>query len=128
MEQLQHMDKLAQEKHTHLEQQTIEYLLHLLKDQGVDNFVANGVGMILGPGINIKRDPRNGRNFEYLSEDPFLSGELGSSFVLGVQSCGVASCVKHFAVNNQEMIIDLFIRDMKDQLLDQIQKCLQLGK
>lgn len=60
------------------------------------------VSMLLGPGINIRRSALGGRNFEYASEDPFLSGSYGSAFVKGVQSQGVSAVPKHFAVNNQE--------------------------
>ena len=61
-----------------------------------------GKDIILGPGVNIIRSPLNGRNFEYLSEDPFLAGKMAVGYILGVQSEGISACVKHYAANNEE--------------------------
>ena len=59
--------------------------------------------ILLGPGVNITRTPLNGRNFEYMGEDPYLAGQMVVQYVRGVQQNGVAACVKHYAVNNQEV-------------------------
>jgi len=64
--------------------------------------LARGKNIMLGPGMNIMRTPLNGRNFEYLGEDPYLAGKMAVGFIAGEQSQGIASCAKHFALNDQE--------------------------
>ncbi|MFP4310873.1 MAG: glycoside hydrolase family 3 C-terminal domain-containing protein [Nitriliruptoraceae bacterium] len=73
---------------------------------------AEQVSVLLGPGLNLKRHPAGGRNFEYLSEDPVLAGRLAGSLVRGIQSEGVGACLKHLAANHQEtfrMVVDTIV-------------------
>lgn len=72
-----------------------------------------GVGLFLGPGVNIKRNPLCGRNFEYFSEDPYLAGKLAASFIKNAQKNGIGTSLKHFACNNQE-----YKRFNSDSILD----------
>jgi beta-glucosidase len=77
-------------------------LIHKLGQALAEECIALNVDVILGPGVNMKRTPLCGRNFEYYSEDPYLAGEMAVSFINGVQNKGVGTSLKHFAANNQE--------------------------
>lgn len=77
-------------------------VLHTLGTALGEECQAEDVAMLLGPGLNMKRSPLCGRNFEYFSEDPYLAGELGAAYIQSLQEQGVSACVKHFACNNQE--------------------------
>lgn len=82
--------------------------------------LAQGVHIVLGPGINIKRSPLCGRNFEYYSEDPFLTGALGVAFTRGLQKEGPGVSVKHFAANNQETNRQTISADVDERTLREI--------
>lgn len=73
-----------------------------------------GVGLVLGPGVNLKRNPLCGRNFEYFSEDPYLAGKLAAGFIRGAEAQGISTSLKHFAANSQELS-----RFTSDSVLDE---------
>lgn len=76
--------------------------------------------VLLGPGVNIYRTPLNGRNFEYMGEDPYLTSAMAVEYIKGVQQNGVAACVKHFALNNQETNRDKYDVSISDRVLHEI--------
>ena len=78
-------------------------LIYKMGQALAEECLQHGVSVLLGPGVNMKRSPLCGRNFEYFSEDPELAGEMGAAFIAGVQSMGVGTSLKHFAGNSQEM-------------------------
>lgn len=85
-----------------------------------DDARARGVGILLGPGVNIYRYPLCGRNFEYMGEDPYLTSELACKYIEGVQSRGVISTIKHFAANNQEWNRHHASSDIDERTLQEI--------
>jgi beta-glucosidase len=89
-------------------------LLAALGETLGDECQAEDVAMLLGPAMNIKRSPLCGRNFEYFSEDPCLTGRLAAAYVMALEKKGVASCAKHFAANNQEKL-----RMVSDSVVDE---------
>ncbi|GKU27006.1 glycoside hydrolase family 3 C-terminal domain-containing protein [Clostridium folliculivorans] len=95
--------------------------------------VAQKVNVLLGPGINMKRNPLCGRNFEYFSEDPYLAGKIAAGYIRGIQSQGISACAKHFCVNNQEerrMAIDTVVdeRTLREIYLTAFEIAVKEGK
>jgi beta-glucosidase len=94
---------------------------------------AEQVGVVLGPGVNIKRSPLCGRNFEYFSEDPYLASRLAAAYIQGVQSTGVGTSLKHYAVNNQEhrrFTIDAIVdeRALREIYLASFEEAVKAGR
>ena len=108
-------------------------LLELVGKTIGEEAVSEKVNVLLGPGINIKRNPLCGRNFEYYSDDPLLSGKMAAAFIRGVQSNGISACVKHFACNNQEyrrLSIDTIVdeRTLREIYLTPFEIAIKEGK
>ena len=94
---------------------------------------ARGKDVILGPGVNIIRTPVNGRNFEYMSEDPYLTGKMAVGYIKGVQDQEISACVKHYAANNQETLrnkisVEMSERALREIYLPAFQAAVQEGK
>jgi beta-glucosidase len=95
-------------------------LIHKLGEALAYECIALNVDVILGPGVNMKRIPTCGRNFEYYSEDPYLAGQMAASFINGVQSKGVGTSLKHFAANNQEYQRSTISSELDERTLREI--------
>lgn len=89
-------------------------LVHKVGEALGKEAISLDVNILLAPGTNIKRNPKCGRNFEYFSEDPYLAGKMAGAYVSGVQSTGIACCLKHFACNNKENM-----RMVSDSIMDE---------
>ena len=85
-----------------------------------DDCIENGADILLAPGVNIKRTPLNGRNFEYMSEDPLLAGVMGREFIKGVQDKGVGTSLKHFCANNREKYRHVQTSEVDERALNEI--------
>lgn len=106
-----------------------EEMATMLGEEAVDE----KVNVLLGPGTNMKRNPRCGRNFEYFSEDPLLAGKMAAAYIRGIQKNGISGCVKHFALNNQEerrMVLDTVTdeRTMREMYLEAFEIAVKEGK
>ncbi|MDR1389556.1 MAG: glycoside hydrolase family 3 C-terminal domain-containing protein [Treponema sp.] len=108
-------------------------LLEYMGDNLGKDAAQRNVDILLGPGLNIKRSPLCGRNFEYFSEDPYLAGQLASAYIQGVQKNKVSACPKHFAMNNQEtrrqsVNVKIDERTMREIYLAGFETCIKEGK
>ena len=110
-----------------------EELGELMGEALGEEAASQNVNVLLGPGTNMKRNPRCGRNFEYFSEDPYLAGKMAASYIRGIQSKGTSACVKHFAANDQEerrMVTDSVIdeRTLREIYLTAFEIAVKEGK
>src|SRR5215208_778863 len=108
-------------------------LLRKMGEALAEECIALNVGVLLGPGANMKRSPLGGRNFEYFSEDPYLAGEMAASIINGIQSKGVGTSLKHYAVNNQEfqrfsISAEVDERTLREIYLPAFEKAVKQGK
>lgn len=108
-------------------------LLYTMGQALADEAIAHRVDVLLGPGVNMKRSPLGGRNFEYFSEDPYLAGEMAVGLINGIQSKGVGATIKHFAANSQEykryvMSAEIDERTLREIYLPAFEKAIKKAK